>query len=166
MPRFYKRPAAALAGAALMIIPIAACAAADFDQIDTNANGVINFSEFAAFAITQDQSPSQAAQTFINLAQDDVLITRSEYRQGVRLFGHPRWDQDVAMTPLTPDVETMFDVPALPFGRVVNITPNEEVAGEVIHAFEAEYWDDDVMATDVIMRDEIKDPDVKADTRL
>lgn len=36
------------------------------------------------------------------------------------------------------------------YGRILSVTPNEEVAGEVIRAFESEGWDEDMTEDDGI----------------
>lgn len=128
---------------------------ADFTQIDTNADDVINFSEFAAFAATQDITRTQAAQTFIDLANGDVLITQSEYMLGVRVTEGPTWEQGYNPAPVLAD-----DAPTPVRDRILDITPNEEVAGEVIRRFEDDPFvidalDDDIVADDTLPSDGI-----------
>lgn len=134
----------------------------DFTQIDTNADGVINFSEFAAFAASQDITRTQAAQTFIDLANGDVLITKSEYMLGVRVSESSTWKQgyDPAAISTQDALTETEDEPTPVRGRILDITPNEEVAGEVIRSFEDDPFvidalDDDVVENDTMPSDGI-----------
>lgn len=44
--------------------------------------------------------------------------------------------------------DSSADRPA--YARILSVTPNEEIAGEVVHAFEAERWDEDMTEDDGI----------------
>ncbi|GHA92969.1 hypothetical protein GCM10009069_15020 [Algimonas arctica] len=156
MPRFQILGSLALTALSAVIAatPVhASTNPADFSQIDTNADGLINFSEFAAFSESHGQSRTQAAQIFIDLANGDVLISKKEYVSGDRVSDRPTWERGYALPALETDVELVE--PALmgtgPFGsvpaqgQIIEVTPNEEVAGEVIRTFEDERQNGDII---------------------
>lgn len=120
--------------------------AEDFNQLDTNADAVINFAEFSAFAATQGQTRTRAAQTFIDLANGDMLITKVEYLFGVSVTESPTWTRGYALPELTTDVETIETVTL--DGQTIEITPNEEIASEAIRPFEGGRLEDDLLDDD------------------
>jgi hypothetical protein len=152
MPRFQIISGLALTALSTMILTLPAHAStnpADFSQIDTNADGLINFSEFATFSEAHGQTRTQAAQVFIDLANGDVLISKNEYVSGVRVSERPIGNRSYVLPALETDVEIVEPAPlgTGPYGpvpaqgQIIEITPNEEVAGEVIHTFEDERQD-------------------------
>lgn len=159
MLRCHIRSVIAVAATIVLIAPVEAYATSNadenqspaaFSQIDTNADDVITFSEFAAFAATQGQPRAQAAQTFLDLANGNVLITLPEYRSGVTASDSPQpIGTDIDTDEMHPTETDPYSPRAL-YGRILSVTPNEEVAGEVIRAFEAERWDEDSVADEGI----------------
>lgn len=156
MPRFETQTAFALTALITLIVALPAYANSklgDYNQIDTNADGVINFSEFTTFSEANGQTRTQAAQTFIDLANGDVLISKKEYLYGVSVLESPTWERGYALPALETQIEPVEPAPletktyeAVPIqGQIIGITPNEEVAGEVTRAFEAERQDGDII---------------------
>ncbi|MGJ8559094.1 MAG: hypothetical protein ACSHX3_02545 [Litorimonas sp.] len=142
MPRFHTL-ALATATALIVAIPVhASSAPSNFNQIDTNADGVINFSEFTTFSEANGQTRTQAAQIFIDLANGDVLISKKEYLYGVSVADSPTWERGYALPDLEDDIESVepaaIETTSYEPVPAIEITPNEEVAGEVIYIFEDE----------------------------
>jgi len=120
----------------------------NFSQLDTNADAVIEFSEFAAFATQQGQTRTQAAQSFIAMTHGDAVITKADFLFAVRVETSPTWERGYSLPGLDGDIEDVETVTLQ--GRIIDITPNEEVAGEVIHSFEDNRLDDDILGDDEI----------------
>lgn len=149
MPRFHTLALATVTALIVAIPAHASSAPGNFNQIDTNADGVINFSEFTTFSEANGQTRTQAAQIFIDLANGDVLISKKEYLYGVSVADSPTWERGYALPDLEDNIKpvepaviettTYEPVPA------IEITPNEEVAGEVIHTFEDELQKGDIL---------------------
>lgn len=123
----------------------------DFNDMDTNADGGIDFPEFAAVLCAQGQTQTQAAQVFIRLSDGDALISKREYLYNIRVSETPSAQHGYHVSALKTPQDTNIDR-AVPIkgqiigqGQIIEITPNEEVAGEVVHAFEAERQDDDII---------------------
>lgn len=156
MSRFKTLDALALAAVTVLIVTLPAHASAkpsNFNQIDTNADGVINFSEFTTFSEANGQTRTQAAQIFIGLANGDVLISKKEYLYSVSVSESPTWERGYALPALETQIESVEPAPleidtyemVPPQGQIIEITPNEEVAGEVIRSFEGERQDGDII---------------------
>jgi hypothetical protein len=159
MPRFQILNMLALSVVTALCIAAPATASTspnDFNKIDTNSDGEINFSEFAAFSESNGQTRTQAAQIFIDLANGDVLISKKEYLYGARVSESPTWERGYALPALESEVEIVEPSDAVTYqpvpaqGQIIEITPNEEVAGEVIRTFEDERQGGDVIDEDVI----------------
>lgn len=143
MPRFRSINASVLTNLTVLIATLPAYAnidPADFSQLDTNVDAVIDFAEFSAFAKSQGQTRTQAAQTFISLTNGDALITEKEYRLGADLLDNPAQARSYALPTLEGEVETVDTVTLQ--GQIIEVTPNEEIAGEVIRAFEDDRQND------------------------
>lgn len=110
-----------------------------FDTLDTDANGAVNFAEFSAFAKTQGVPRTRAAQSFIRLASGDSLISQADFLYGVDVQESPNWARGY-------DTVSGFDLSGDYYGEIIDITPNEEVAGEVIRTFEFEVEANEILA--------------------
>lgn len=151
MPQFQTLNTIALAAVTALIVALPAQAttvSASFAQLDTNVDAVIDFAEFSAFAKSQGQTRTQAAQTFIKLANGDVLITKTEYLYGVSVEQSPTWKRGYTLPDLEDEVEAVETLTLQ--GKIIEITPNEEVAGEVIRAFEDGSFETNTMDDDLI----------------
>jgi hypothetical protein len=120
----------------------------DFNQLDVNADAIVELSEFAAFAERQGQTKTQAAQSFIALTHGDTVMTKADYLLGVRVETSATWERGYSLPLLDGEIEEVETVTLQ--GRIIDITPNEEVAGEVIRSFEDNRLDDDILGDDEI----------------
>lgn len=151
MPRFKTTDAIALAAfmALAIALPVPAQTLPDnFNTLDANADAVVDFEEFAAFATQQGDTPTHAAQTFITLTHGNPVMTPADFLYGLKIAQSPTWNHGydiAASSDAFDETDTSFDAPYKPQGRILDITPNEEVAGELIRRFEAVRFDDDVI---------------------
>ncbi|MGB3456220.1 MAG: hypothetical protein WBG08_00950 [Litorimonas sp.] len=99
----------------------------DMAEIDANGDAVADFEEFARFAAAQGVRPTEAAQHFTQISGDDAVLNAAELFLAARVHESASWTTGY-------EIDVFWD--ADPDGRILEITPNEEVAGEVIHAFE------------------------------
>lgn len=151
VPRLQTLEALSLAAVMALIIALPARAQTlpdDFDQLDVNADAIVEFSEFAAFAERQGQTRTQAAQSFIALTHGDAVITKADFLFAAQVQTSPTWERGYSLPLLEGDIEEVETVTLQ--GRIIDNTPNEEVAGEVIRTFEDGRLDDDILGDDEV----------------
>ena len=128
---------ALLLSAAALALPAPDAGALDLPSdpalLDLSGDGVVDFAAFAHFAASQGVSRTEAAQHFTRLSDGDTAISASEYFFAVRVESGASWE---AGYDAYADWSEEIDIASDGWGRILDITPNEEVAGEVVRAFE------------------------------
>ncbi|MEM7729295.1 MAG: hypothetical protein AAF311_08470 [Pseudomonadota bacterium] len=114
---------------------------ASIAAIDQDNDRRVEFGEFEAFAAAQGVSSTQAAQHFTRISGDDAVLDPAELLYAVRVAESSTWMDGYDATALVTLWPDTVDGPAQ--GRILEITPNEEIAGEVTHAFESAWWEED-----------------------
>ncbi|WP_298918923.1 hypothetical protein [uncultured Algimonas sp.] len=122
----------------------------EFGALDADGSGTVTFAEFAAYARTQDVGPTRAAQFFTQISGEDAQLSPAEYLFAVQVVESPTWEDGYSVRPLDGDVEAVDKAPMVTRGRILDVTPNEEVAGELIRHFEDERWEDERWNDDLL----------------
>lgn len=74
------KPTLKLAGSVFAMSALTATAfAADFNVLDANADGQVDFAEYKAVALTEGKTVTLAAQEFTRMAQGDASLTEDEF---------------------------------------------------------------------------------------
>lgn len=123
----------------------------DFESLDRNKDQEISFSEFSAHLRSQNISPTLAAQHFVKISAGDAVITRTDFERATTRDKPARSSEGYVLQPMTEDISDVdrADLTAMEpvesEQTMFEKTPNEEVAGEVVRAFEDNRWTDDLI---------------------
>ena len=154
MQRLIQYRLAILGGLCSLLLPGTASALElprQFDVLDQDADGQVSFAEFSAYARTQDVSTTQAAQHFIKLSAGDATLTEPEFDLATGRTDTASSQDTFSLPPMT---EAVSDVeradltamePVEAESVILEKTPNEEVMGELIRAFEDDRNPDDIV---------------------